>query len=219
MISVITSITGGKDTLIDDQMKGDAQWIAYTTGESKTWEVRPPYGRFHDDRRNSRPPKILPHLYVDTEYSLYIDGNMQLLTTPEDLVKKYLKDHDIALFKHPSRDCAYKELLTIKAMGIDDPKDVEEQYDYYMKDTYAKEKGLFECGFILRRHTPQIRALNNEWWAQYCRFGKRDQPSFVYAINEVGVRVNEIDEPWDLRPNGAFRGNTYRLVNHLTART
>src|SRR6185503_21353153 len=92
-ITVLTSITGGKDVPREEQVKGNARFISYTDQpfESKTWEVRPAYNRFTDPRRNSRVPKILSHQYCDTEYSIYIDGNMSLLQAAEALIELYLK--------------------------------------------------------------------------------------------------------------------------------
>jgi hypothetical protein len=104
-------------------------------------------------------------------------------------------------------------------MNFDLADDCNEQAQFYKKDGYAENKGLCECGFIVRRHTPKVRAFNNEWWAQYTRFAKRDQPSFMYAVNEFGLRINVIDDGWEIRPNGAYRAGVYRIVNHLTPRT
>ena len=194
MITVVTSITGGKDGLIDDQVKGNADFYAYLDRpfSSNTWSIGKAYDRFHDARRNSRIHKILIHEYHDSEYSIWIDGNIKLLVSPEEIIERYLKDHDIAVFQHPNRDCIYDEAIVCAERGLEKKDELVDQCVNYNLRGYAPHKGLAECGIIMRRHTPEVRALNNEWWAQYTRYSKRDQISFMYAVDAVGIRVNLI---------------------------
>ena len=220
MISVLTSITGGKDNVYDGQCKGDAQWIAYLDDSiirhSDDWEVRPAYNLFTSDRRNSRVPKILPHQFVDTEYSLWIDGNEKLLVTPESLVEKYLKDHDIAVFRHPTRDCLYDEAKECAVRGLDNVETIIAQAVKYEKLGFPKHKGLAECNFILRRHTPKVEQFNNYWWSEYCRHSVRDQISFMYALDKAGLRCTIIDEQFKEDGGRWIRGGAVEIIPHLT---
>lgn len=152
------------------------------------------YDKFTDPRRNSRASKILAHKYIDTEYSIYIDGNITLNVSPETLIEKYLKDYDIAVYRHPTRDCIYDEALVCAQRKLDDPEIIIEQAKAYEDSGYAKHKGLAECGIIIRRHTPEVENFNTHWWAEYCRYSRRDQISFMYAVDKVGIRVNIIDD-------------------------
>lgn len=219
MISVITSITGNKDFLIDEQVKGGARWLAYLDHpfSSDVWEIREAYQGFKETRRNSRVPKILSHQFSDTEYSLWIDGSMSLRKPPEQLIQRYLKDHDIALFKHPMRDCIYGEALKCATAGLDDPEVIIDQVSTYERAGYGKNKGLCECGFILRRHTPKVIELNNAWFSEYTRHSNRDQISFMYAVDSVGIRVNMIDAPWELSRDGkhALRSDFIKMAPHV----
>lgn len=219
MITVLTSITGKKNALRDNQTMGKARFVAYLDEPqlSEIWEVRPAYNRFTDPRRNSRVPKLLSHQYCDTEYSIWIDGSIRLLKTPETLIKKYLKDHDIAVFGHNLRDCIYDEAMKCAQLQLDDPEVIIEQARTYEEKGYSKHKGLAECGVILRRHTPKVIEFNNFWWSEYTRHSTRDQISFMYAADSVGIRVNFMDMRWRLSPDGlsAFRGDFIELVPHL----
>ncbi len=197
MITVYTAITGDKDgvrEMPDIKAQSTAKFVAFLERPwmSDTWEIRPAYNRFVDPRRNSRIQKILAHEYIDTEYSIYIDGNIRLLTTPEALIEKYLKETDIALFRHPTRDCLYDEAKICAVKGLDDPEVIIEQAVAYEKAGFAKHKGLVECNIIMRRHTPQVAALNNAWWAEWCRHSRRDQISFMYAVDQVGIPINSV---------------------------
>jgi hypothetical protein len=216
---VYTSITGGKDTPVEAQNWGKAHWIAFNDKplDSAVWERREAYNRFKDDRRNSRAPKILAHQFLDTKYSIWIDGNCSLLRPPEELIEKYLIDHDIAVFKHPERDCIYGEAIKCAKAGLDDPEVIIEQVSAYEKRGYQKEKGLCECMMIMRRHTRKVEEFNNAWFSEWTRHSVRDQISFMYAADKVGIRVRVIDLPWHLASDGlaGLRGNFFKIEPHI----
>lgn len=220
-ISVITSIVGGKDTPVETQIKGNADWIAFNevATESKVWEMRPSYDKYDNDRRNSRMPKLMPHQFVDTEYSIWLDGNCSLLQAPEILVNRYLKDHDLAVFKHPNRDCIYDEATKCAVSKLDDPETIIGQVSRYEKEGYAKHKGLCECMLLIRRHTPKVQKFNETWFQEWDTGSVRDQISFMYAVDKVGLRINVIDLPWVLAPNGVdgLRGDFFRIEPHAIA--
>ena len=212
---VYTSITGGKDNLIENQAEG--KFIAFTDAKSKKWETKPPFNKFKDERRNSRVPKLLAHQFIDAEYSLWIDGNIRLLKPMEELLH-YLDNHDIAMFKHPSRDCLYDEALVCAKYRFDDPEVIIEQVKKYEEEGFGKNRGLCEGGFILRRHTPKVEAFNNYWWSEYCRHSCRDQISIFYALDKAGLEPNMIDEQYQLKNDVMNRGDIVEYVNHLTNR-
>jgi hypothetical protein len=213
-ISVLTSITAGKDHLRDDQFTGDALFIAYvsTDHRSKVWEQRPAYNGFRSARRNSRVPKILSHQFCDSEYSIWLDGNIALRVDPVRLVETWLGDYDFAVFKHPERNCIYEEAINCIGYGGDDFEVIDRQVRKYANDGYAKDLGLAEANVIIRRHSNHVIEFNNAWWAEYCVHCVRDQISFMYAARKTGLRINWITP-------SVFTGNThFHGVAHLTAR-
>jgi hypothetical protein len=157
-ITVLTSITAGKDGLRDDQCTRGAKFIAYVSAEhqSQLWEQRPAYDRFRSARRNSRAPKILSHQFCDTEYSIWLDGNLALRIDPLGLVEMWLGDHDFAVFKHPERDCIYEEALNCMAYGADDPALIKRQVRKYANEGYPNNFGLAEANVIVRRHSSEV---------------------------------------------------------------
>lgn len=214
--TILTSITGKKDYLVEDRAYGNHLAYLGDMQYSETWNIRKAPDLFKDPRRNSRLPKLLPHLYCETEYSIWIDGNMSLTKPPEELVERYLSQHDIALFKHPKRDCLYEEALRCAKAGLDDPETIIEHVSRYETEGYSKHKGLYECGFILRRHTPKIIEFNNQWFSEWIRGSVRDQISFAYAADKVGLRINGIDAPWELDSGGinVLRSDFIKMVPH-----
>ncbi len=196
-----TSITNDKDTPFEEE-------FPKTT-------FRDAYDRFKDPRRNSRIHKILPHKYMDADFTVYLDGNRKLLVSPEELVKRYMDGYDMACFKHNSRDCIYDEAIEVAKLRLDDPEVIIEQAKYYEDHEYGKHKGLCEAGFMIRRNNERTRRFNEAWWADYCRFSRRDQLSFMPAIEEAGLRVNAIDAQYDIDEWGVVtRGGIVQIKNH-----
>lgn len=188
MITLYTVITNNKDTV----MEQDFPITRFIDS----------YDKFKDPRRNSRIQKILSHKYMDSEYTIYIDGNMKLLVSPEEIIKRYMNGYDMALFTHGLRDCIYDEAIEVCRLGLDDPESIIEQAKYYEDHEYAKHKGLLQGGFIVRRNNHRTQAFNEAWWADYCIFSRRDQLSLMPAIDKSGVVVNMIPRIWKILPNG-----------------
>lgn len=218
-ITCVTSVTGGKDRLIETHKRGNAKFVAFTDREigSTLWETRPAYNRFTDPRRNSRIHKLLIHQYIDSEYTIWIDGNIELLKTPDELVETYLKDHDIMMFTHQLRDCVYDEAMTTAKSGLDDPEVIIEQAKTYEDAGFAKHKGLYVGNFIIRRNTAKVQQFNDTWWSEYCRHSVRDQISLPYALDNAGLRIKSVTLPWFFTDDNkaAQRGDEIRIHPHI----
>lgn len=203
-IEVITSITEGKDRLREDQPKSSAKYIAYVDDPSVTssiWEIKKACDLFKDPRRSSRIHKIMIHKYSDADVTIWIDGNIKLLISPEEIVEKYLGDNDMVQFVHGIRDCVYDEATICAKLKLDDPELIIEQAKYYEDQGYGKHKGLNSGYFIVRKNNKRTRAMNEAWWADYCRFSRRDQISLMPAIDKIGLQVNRLYEGWVVDPN------------------
>jgi len=189
---VYTAITGGKDTLKENQNTTGAKFVAFTDFpfESKVWERRDACNEFTDPVRNAKKHKILPHLYFpDAEYSLWIDGSISLKVPLDDLIHKYLQNTDIAMFPHPYRNCLYDEALTCITLGLDNPDTIKKQVEEYNLEGYLPRRGLFETTVILRRHTNEIRAFNETWWDEIVWGSRRDQISLPYVLHKTATDV------------------------------
>ncbi len=205
-ITVFTSITGDMDKLIDDQVTEGANFIAFTDQKSKTWKTFKPYDKFKDYRRNSRIYKIIPHLFFDTEYSIWIDGNVRLKVPAQEVINKFLQQKDIAVWKHLNRDCIYDEAEACLIQGKDTPEALNEQISEYKKRGIPAHGGLYAATIIIRRHTKRIGELNERWWAEYTRYSQRDQISFPVAFPAEEICCI---------PDGTMWNNKYfERVNH-----
>ena len=55
---------------------------------------------------------------------------------PKEIVETYLKDSDIALFKHPERDCVYEEAELIKQVRFDSLEFVDSVMTMFTRVNY-----------------------------------------------------------------------------------
>jgi len=213
-IVVLTSITGDKDNLIDKQKTRGAKFVAFTDSEkkSKTWEIRPACSIFKDRRRNCKPPKLAPQLYVDADISLWIDANVKLKVPVTKLIKDWLdKDTDIVVFSHSTRDCLYKEAGIEMALGKAEPSIVKQELEQYKKEGYPTHYGLVETNMILRRHNKKTKNFNNAWLAQFTRYAQRDQKTFCYIAWKSDATIKYLDE--NIRQHPCFE-----YLDHLDGR-
>lgn len=195
---IYTVITGDKDELNENINIRGAKAVCFTDNPkltSEVWEIRLlPQRIFQDVRRDSRIPKMLPHIFFpDAEYSLYLDGNIISKVPIQRLIDEWLVDADIAVFKHSTRNCLYDEAQECIRLELDKQDVIEKHAARYKAENFPVQKGLYQCGVILRKHTPKIKRLNEAWFSQYCTGCKRDQVSFPYVIEKEGISINAID--------------------------
>lgn len=203
---VYTAITSGYDAVMDAQYVDGNKFVSFLEDpsvKSKTWEIKKLDRQSPDDNRCSKIYKVLPHLYFpDYEYSLWIDGNVRLLQSVQLLIQTFLQDADMALFKHPERNCLYAEALTCSERNLDNPTVIARQMDQYKQEGFPSNAGLSECTILLRRHSPLMEKFNQAWWEEICKWSKRDQISFPYVAKKIGIKYNYF--PGNLRLNNNF---------------
>lgn len=194
-IAVVTAITGGMDSLKEYQKEDNVDFIAFTDKdlESKTWIIKPAYDKFKSNRRNSRLHKILLHQFVTAEYSMWLDGNIRLNVPVSKVIDEWLKDYDMAVFKHPERNCVYDEGRVCMQINKENEIDaLTEQGEAYHKSGYPEQNGLYSAGILLRKHNSVVEMFNNFWWSEFCRHSTRDQISFPYCVSKFNIKLNVI---------------------------
>jgi len=210
-IAVCTAITGGFDTLKDEQITDGADFVCYTDDislKSKVWDIRKVSSISGDPNRNAKIHKILIHKYLsEYKYTIWIDANIYLIVPAKLLIDKYLKDNNIALFRHAERNCIYDEANACLKYRLDDADTIQKQISYYREKGYPKNNDLHECTIILRRNCKEIEKLNNLWWNEICNRSRRDQLSFDYCIYKLDLKVKDIE--------GYVRDNKYfKRIEH-----
>jgi hypothetical protein len=210
-IVVYTAIYGDKDNLkeLPVDLEG-CNLVCFTDNKhlkSRSFEVRV-YPAIHSDPvRSAKIFKVLPHLFLtDFEYSLWIDGSVILKRGDiRTLTDHYLEDYDMALFRHPERDCIYDEAEVCSNRQLDNTEIIREQIKQYKEEGYPVHNGLTENTIMLRRHlAPEVVRVDEDWWAQISRFSRRDQLSFNYVAWKHNFKWATI--------KGALRDNDYFSV-------
>lgn len=143
----------------------------------------------YKNRRNAKIYKILPFLFVpDYDYYFWIDSTHRLEKSPEEVIDKYLKNSDIAVFNHPERDCVYQEGELVKRIGFDYYNLIDDQLDFYRDMCYPENNGLYELPARVQRNTELTQRMGMMWWEQICMFSSRDQISFPFVCHQLGIK-------------------------------
>ena len=200
---IYTSVFVGYDEVVEQSSNG-WDWKCFSE------DTHTPI--YEDNNRNAKRFKVLPHRYLkDYEYSVFIDGNMNVRGDLNEFVDKYLVDSNVAFFSHSNnnldgRNCAYDEARTIFELGDknmkatpdrgilnykDNPFVIEKQMNRYIDEGFPKNSGLITGMVILRRHNKAdcIQTME-DWWTEIKYNSKRDQLSFNYCAWKNNLKFN-----------------------------
>jgi hypothetical protein len=148
-----------------------------------------------DPQRYARKFKLQPHyIFPNHDVSVWIDANISPLLPVRDLVDQYLKHTDIALHRHQDRKTVAQELQACIKLEKDTPEVMQKQLQEYVKNGYTEMGILVETGVILRRHTPEVNAMCDSWWAEVESKSVRDQLSANYCLQEHGLVYDVLPE-------------------------
>ena len=157
----------------------------------------------------NRYVKLHPELFFKNyEYSVYIDGNIQVVADMLPLINA-MGSSVIGLHRHDRRDCAYEEADTFFYIGSMKKyaQKAKEQMRVYEMNGFPHHFGLFENPIIVRKHNDAICInIMKEWWNQLTTYTMRDQISFPYVVWKLGIKEDMIYIlGGDLRKNPRFR--------------
>nr|XP_023884824.1 uncharacterized protein LOC111997019 [Quercus suber]XP_023884825.1 uncharacterized protein LOC111997019 [Quercus suber] len=149
----------------------------------------PPYD---EPRRNGKIPKILLHrLFPQAQYSIWIDGKMELIVDPLLMLERYLwrGKHTFAIAQHKHHRSIYEEADANKRRK----RYARPLIDLHMK-IYRYEgmpswrpggktiSDVPEGAVIIREHTPMSNLFSCLWFNEVDLFTPRDQLSFGYVV-------------------------------------
>ena len=193
-IAVITASIGANKLLEPIPFEGVDYhaFINYEDGNSK-WITHPiiPFSvdNQYKNRRDAKVYKVLPFAFLPNyDYYFWVDSTHILEQNPHDVIKKYLKDSDVAVFKHPDRDCIYTEAEGVKRVGFDHPNLIDDQLAFYKDMCYPEHNGLYELPVRVQRNTKLTQQMGWMWWEQICMFSSRDQISFPFVCHQLGIK-------------------------------
>ena len=151
-------------------------------------------------------------LFPRANTSIWIDGNIRLLTSVDELEKhafwqSYKRLFRLGLFSHPHRSCIYQEAQACIAMHKGDSNVINAQMARYRHNGYPTNAGLVATGVVVRQHCPEMECFNRLWWSEIRGGSIRDQLSFNYVARERHMRYGVI-------PGSIFNSPFVRVEPH-----
>jgi hypothetical protein len=209
-VIVYTCVFGHTDPLHEPVVTGSARFVCFTDQpiKSRRWEIVRVDPQ-NAPTRASRMMKARSHAaFPDAEWTLWMDANFSMEVDPESL-----KPHgEFVRFIHRDRARITDEAQEIVRLGKAKPDAIARQLAEYRAagfDTDANPMHELSCnGVILRRHTPEVVALNEAWAAEISRHTLRDQMSLDYCAWRQGYTLAAW--PGNHKVNPYFRITTYK---------
>lgn len=131
----------------------------------------------------NRYAKMNPHrLGLPSNYSLYVDGNVQIKQDPSRFVQNILNEADFSAPRHPEFSNITDEIRRALTLGYAWPTAairVLHQLNGLDKNVL---RDVFECNILMRRHAePRVVDVNEQWWSLWKGGYGRDQPLLILA--------------------------------------
>ena len=199
---VYTAMMGSYDVLREPRVSGEFVAFVDSAQALRGWDQRVIDRSGRGARQAARFYKALPHVWLsDADITIWLDANVTLLVDPARLIDEWLGDAQIAVTRHPSRNCAYGEADACDRKRKAAHKELGRQKKAYRDAGFPLNWGLAETRCVIRRNTPDVARFNAQWWEQIETFTVRDQVSFPFAAWKTGVSVNYVDawipgHPW-----------------------
>ncbi|KAI9385819.1 hypothetical protein POPTR_011G119300v4 [Populus trichocarpa] len=156
---------------------------------------------YTDARRNGKVPKLLLHrLLPNVRYSIWIDGKLQLVVDPYQVLERFLwqQNASFAISRHYRRFDVFEEAEANKAAGKYGNSSIDYQIEFYKKEglsPYSKAKlpitsDVPEGCVIIREHIPITNLFTCLWFNEVDRFTARDQLSFSTVRDKMMAKVD-----------------------------
>ncbi len=212
---VYTCVTGGYDRVLPPlQTTPNARFVLFSDRPEtrvRGWETLPLQDLAQaEGPRINRAHKILgPRLFPDHRVSLYVDGNIRILSDLTPLFDAFAEaDADIALPRHPQRETVAEEVEACIAMGKADEDVLRNEYAALLSEGFDPYARLTENNVIFRRQSPALDTAMDDWWRRVRDGTGRDQLSLPHVLSRHGLRI------MDLSVNARVLNQWFRLYRH-----
>ena len=156
--------------------------------------------------------KILPHkVFSDYKYSIYIDGNIQVISDLTEYIH-YLGKTGVGFHLHPGRCCVYEEAQAVLIYKKETKENIKKHIEHLEAEKMPRYYGMCECNVIVREHhNPVCKKLMSEWWEEYITYAKRDQLSLPYVLYKNQIPVFEVA----VLGNNVKLNPSFRVIRHI----
>ena len=143
--------------------------------------------------------KCHPHLAVpDADVTMWIDGSMQIVIN--DYVARCLEalnDDEWSCVPHPARTCVYPEAdFSATLTWRYDAESILKQAAHYRSIGHSAGTGLVATGANVRRHTPTVIEIGEQWWHENLTWSHQDQLSLPVLFGQHPELRWNMNLPW-----------------------
>ena len=205
LTAIITATYGGYDApkpLPPGHGFDAAVYVTDTPVEVEGWTVVIEPSDLHP-RLAAKAAKCAPWRYVDADQSVWIDGAYELVSTDfRAAVDHHLDIGSLVVWNHPEpRRCLYAEADFCRGWPKYRDWPIREQVEHYRAEGMPEGYGLWACGTVARRHTPDQQELGEAWLAEQMRWSIQDQVSLPFLLWQRGLkpetwRSHQWGNPW-----------------------
>lgn len=161
----------------------------------------------------AKRPKMMPWLYTDCDAAVWIDASFQLTGQGfHNWAVAHLQRDDFVVWSHPEgRNCIGQEAEVCYDFPKYRGQPIREQARHYFNDGMPRMWGLFACGTVGYRFTPEAKKVGAAWYREQEKWTLQDQISLPYLLWSSGRpfgtwQANEYDNEflklrWDERPD------------------
>lgn len=205
-IVVYTCITDNYDFLKEPVLDFDnVRYICFSdhmeeiqTVKNTKWEIiRIPdkISSKYNTTMANRYIKLHPHeFFQDADYSIYVDGNVKIVSFLGSYLMKTKAKTGIAVYAHNQRGCAYAEANACILRKKGNKENIEQQMKKYSEEGFPENFGLYECTIIAvdLKNDTSCRILET-WWKEFVDSQSlRDQLSLPYVMWKNGFQYTDI---------------------------
>lgn len=146
----------------------------------------------HVKRQRKTKICIPDEIFDNYEYSMWVDCRPKLMIDPYFFTD--FLDTDFLIMNHGSRRCVYDEGKVCVMNSKANESVMSKQLDFYRNEGYPAQNGLYYTGFMVRKHTKELKKLMNSWWREVKKFSHRDQVSLPYVVWKHGFDITLFPE-------------------------
>lgn len=147
------------------------------------------------------------------DYSLYIDGNIRVISDIRPFVNQCSQATGLAMHRHRHRQCIYEEADICTCLRKGNHKAIKAQIKKYLQEGFPKNFGMNEANIILSDlKNNQSKLLLNEWWNEFEQSNSlRDQIAWPYILWKSGFSIEDVGFlGYDIQKN-----NKFEIHNHI----
>ena len=219
-ICVYTCITGGYDKLQNIYVYPEnIDYIAFTDDvniDNNGWNIRKIPDQALSLKSNAdinRYMKMHPQIVGDYDYSIYVDGLVEIYSDLSNLINVVNSKYGISIHNHFERDCVYNEIKYCNLMKLGNIDKMKSFYSFLKTEGYPEHYGLLECTVIVTniRNNLALDILES-WWEEHKNRGTgRDQLTLPYLLWKKNIHVEDISTLGNsVKNNPKFRINGHR---------